>query len=152
MMAVRVSQHDERRRFIRHPACVPVRCEKQGVIAGDHHELRDISDGGPSFLAPESYEPGDLLLVEFPTLKSRIGLSGEVMWAYPEKAGTPARYATGLRFLHPQTFLKARIIEQLCHIEAYREAQQRECGRALTSSEAAREWIALCASRFPGAD
>lgn len=151
-MAMREPQLDERRRFIRHPSGIPVRCQKQGEVAGDHHALRDISQGGLRFAAHEPYQPGDIVIVEFPTLRGGgLTVSGEIMWNRAESASMPLLYTTGLRFLDPQAFLKARIIEQVCHIEAYREAQRREHGRELTSTEAAREWIAHCASRFPGA-
>jgi hypothetical protein len=44
------------------------------------------------------------------------------------------------------------MVQQVCSIENYRrEVQQRE-GRALTTQEAASEWIAKYAGRFPDSE
>jgi hypothetical protein len=41
------------------------------------------------------------------------------------------------------------MVEQLCHIEAYRRRVLQDEGRRLTDEEAAMEWIANYADRFP---
>ncbi|MCZ7563309.1 MAG: hypothetical protein M5U08_05410 [Burkholderiales bacterium] len=41
------------------------------------------------------------------------------------------------------------MVEQVCHIEEYRRAVARDEGRTLSTEEAAAEWIAEYAARFP---
>ena len=46
---------------------------------------------------------------------------------------------------------RARMVAQVCYIEDYRRSIARAEGRELSSEEAAGEWIAKYASKFPGA-
>ncbi len=140
-----------RRCFIRHPVSLTVHCQKQGHIEAVSHEMRDISFGGMYFVSEESYVPGDLVVMEFPPLTLRNKITGEIIWSGPVEKKVPNRYANGLKFLSRNVMQLARIIEQMCCIEKYREAQLQDCHRAITSDEAALEWIRLCAGRFPGA-
>ena len=41
------------------------------------------------------------------------------------------------------------MVEQLCHIEHYRNEVNRKEGRDISSEEAATEWIAQFADKFP---
>jgi hypothetical protein len=41
------------------------------------------------------------------------------------------------------------MVEQVCSIERYRRLMESEEGRVLTRDEAAQEWIAKYAGRFP---
>ena len=43
----------------------------------------------------------------------------------------------------------ARMVEQICHIEDYRQSVCRVEGRRLSAEEAAVEWIAQYAAQFP---
>lgn len=45
---------------------------------------------------------------------------------------------------------KVRLVEQICHIENYRNILAEKEGRILSGHEAAAEWIALYAKFFPG--
>ena len=138
----------ERRRFIRHPTRIPVVCMKEGHIDEVPSALRDISHGGLRFASPTAFDPGDIVRLEFPDLQHPDRIQGEIMWACraPEDPHRP--FYNGMRFLHENMRFRARLVEQICHIEAYRRAQE-EQGRALGDQQAAREWIALCADRFP---
>lgn len=143
------SKQAERRRFIRHPSTIPIRCYREGHIKQMASLLRDISHGGISFACPESFEPGDVLKVEFPSLRDTPSVHGQVVWTLAVFDGSGPQYVEGLRFLDEETFKRARVMEEICHIEAYRESQLQLHGRALTGGEAAREWIEQCAERFP---
>jgi hypothetical protein len=44
------------------------------------------------------------------------------------------------------------MVEQVCHIEEYKQAMLRIEQRKLTSQQAAREWIDKYAAQFPLAD
>ncbi|MOA51515.1 hypothetical protein D3C78_1746750 [compost metagenome] len=44
---------------------------------------------------------------------------------------------------------RARMVEQICHIEHYRRKQERELGAPLPAERTALEWIAQHAANFP---
>jgi Tfp pilus assembly protein PilZ len=140
--------HKTRRRYFRHPAAVPVVCHR-----GEHSELyagemRDISLGGLSFETTQDCEAGDTMTLVFPSLEGRK-LSGQVVWAGPMGTESPPRHACGIRFLDDRMFSHARMLEQICNIEAYRQSQSTASGRDLGFPQAAREWIGKTAQRFP---
>lgn len=140
---------DERRRFIRHPSRIPVRCIREGHVDETPAALRDISHGGLQFASLKEFLPGDIVKLEFPSLHHGERIQGEIMWACKMPAEREHPFHNGMRFLHENMRYCARLVEQACHIEAYRLAQQREHGRKLTVQEAAAEWIKHCANRFP---
>ena len=47
---------------------------------------------------------------------------------------------------------RARMVEQVCHIEQYRHEILKNEGRKLSSEAAALEWIQKYAPLFPGSD
>jgi len=75
---------------------------------------------------------------------------GVVVWCRTLDRVEAARHAYGVEFSDTQAIRRARLMEQICHIEAYREIQRVRFGRQLTSNQAVEEWIARYASRFPG--
>jgi len=139
----------ERRRFIRHPTTIPIKCYREGHLRRTDTRLRDISHGGLSFASGEGFEPGDVLKVEFPSLRNSPTVRGEVVWTMAVSDKADPHYFEGLRFLDEDTYMRARVVEEICHIEAYRESQLQHHGRSLTSQEAAGEWIQRFAHKFP---
>lgn len=87
--------------------------------------------------------------VVFPSLRNTPALHGQVVWTLPISEQGDKRYVEGMRFLDEDTYLRARIVEEICHIEAYRENQLKLHGRKLTGREAATEWIQRFARKFP---
>jgi hypothetical protein len=142
---------ENRRCFIRHPVSMTVQCRKEGHREANASEIRDISFGGMYFVSADSYAPGDIVEMEFPPLTLRNKITGEIIWSAPVSVKPAIQFSNGLKFLSNQMLFMARMIEQMCCIEKYREAQIRESHRSLSGDQAAREWIRMCAARFPGA-
>jgi hypothetical protein len=140
---------NNRRRFLRHPAGVRVCCRRVDEQTPERQEMLNVSHGGMAFVSRDRYERGVLLLVECPALRRLPGLKGQVVWCRELAGRTETKYATGLRFLDEQTFQRARMVEQICHIESYRSTQREQFGRTLSSNEAALEWVTKFADRFP---
>jgi hypothetical protein len=61
-------------------------------------------------------------------------------------------YELGVTFLEAEDAFRARMVEQLGHIEDYRRSVQRIEGRELDMDEAAHEWIEKYAANFPQID
>lgn len=135
------------RQYLRHRCDLPVRCRRSSEPRACHTRLKDLGLGGVCFRSPRPFEPGTCLEVSFPILQSEQCLRGHVAWSRRDGDG----YEVGLCFDDEAEAFKARMVEQLAAIEAYRhEALKRE-GRDLSTEAAAREWIARHAAVFPDA-
>ncbi|NQT92370.1 MAG: PilZ domain-containing protein [Lentisphaerae bacterium] len=135
----------DRRQFIRHPSGIPIQCSTKGQSDESVEQLRDISHGGMAFTSGCCYDTGTILQVQYPSLQHPETLEGEIIWSYRiDDEG----YVNGLKFLDERTHFRARLVEQICYIEAYHR-RETEKGRELTLHEAALEWVAEYAGTFP---
>lgn len=135
----------ERRQFIRHPSGIPIRCSAKGLLDDSSDQLRDISHGGMAFTSTQHYDAGTVIQVQYPSLKHPETLEGEIVWSYRlDEEG----YVNGMKFLDEQTHFRARLVEQICYIEAYHKRELQK-GRELSLGQAAREWVEQYADTFP---
>lgn len=107
--------------------------------------LTNVGLGGLSFLSSHALLKDQKVRVSIPILNEDSSLVGKVVWC--QSWGT--RYEIGLQFDSPDEVFRLRMIEQVCHIEHYRQEVERNEGRILTSEEAAHEWISRYAGDFP---
>ncbi len=133
------------RQFIRHPADIPVVIESRE--GGEAERLQDVGLGGLCLRTGESREPGTLVQVRLPDIAPDLRLPGRVAWCRRVGDG----FEIGVAFLGRQTAFRARMVEQIAHIEQYRLDVLLQEGRRLTRREAAEEWIAHHAAEFPAA-
>lgn len=137
------------RRFMRHPTSIPLTCRRRGHASDCPGQLRDASLGGVSFLSDDVFATGDVLDLAFPVRESTARFRGKVVW-HQELGGIQARrHAYGVVLCDPELMPRTRLLEQICHIEAYRATQARTRKRRLSSRQAAEEWVARYAARFP---
>ena len=107
---------------------------------------RNVSLGGLAFRTEVCPRIGALLQLRMPTVNPPFLAEARVAWCRPENGA----YLVGARFIDASAAFRSRMVQQVCAIEQYRrEVQERE-GRALSSQEAAAEWIERYADRFPG--
>jgi c-di-GMP-binding flagellar brake protein YcgR len=137
------------RQFIRHPVDVPIeiRTDQRGPPSAFH--TQDISLGGLAVYSAEPVEPGALIEVRISYVDPAFIARARVAWCRPRREGTG--HEVGVSFLDAEDVFRARMVAQLCYIEDYRRSIARQEGRELSSEEAAGEWIAKYASKFPGA-
>ncbi len=133
------------RRYIRHPAHIPIEVTSTGEEEANPQVLHDVSTGGLCFDNPEPLDPGTELVVRVPLVRPAFEARARVVWC--DAAG--ATYEVGVALVDPEDAYRARMVEQLCHIEAYRRRVLRDEGRRLSDEEAAMEWIENYADRFP---
>ncbi len=136
------------RRYIRHPARLPISVEVLGGDPQHHDRLRDIGEGGLCFSAPAALEPGAAIGIAIPVLGQVFEVGATVAWCQPGETG----YLIGARFRSPQERLCVRMVEQLCYIADYRLKIERQEGRRLSDEEAAIEWLAGIAGRLQAAE
>ncbi|MDJ0779695.1 MAG: PilZ domain-containing protein [Gammaproteobacteria bacterium] len=137
------------RKFIRHPADVPIQVTLDWAGDDDHDDadqtITNVSLGGLAFISQEPLELLQRVRIAIPVLDQDNFLVGNVVWC--DKAD--GAYEIGVEFEHGRDAYRLRMIEQICHIEHYRNEVARTEGRELSSQDAAREWIARFAGDFP---
>lgn len=138
--------HDSsRRRFLRHPADVPVEIAHSRSRHIRTQSSLNIGYGG---LLLDSQTP----LPINQTVRLAIRLTqppfeecARVAWCKPARKG----YEIGVEFMDADSAFRARMVEQICYIESYRLHIKKTQGRELSSKQAAMEWIEKYAGEFP---
>ncbi len=131
------------RRYLRHPASVPI--DFHVDAGGTREQIKDLGHGGLCFLCDEALPKGACVHVSIPVREPAFEADGVVRWC--RAAGE--RYEVGVEFEGDEDEYRLRMVEQVCHIEAYRKRVREEEGRELSGEEAAREWIEKNAAGFP---
>ena len=145
--AVTETHTNPRRAFIRHTAGVPIEVRAVPGSAGVTLESTNVSVGGISFISDRDFPVGSIIEIRIGEVDPPFEAHARVAWTNPEGD----RFCIGVSFLDATNAFRARMVEQVCSIERYRrEVEERE-GRTLTAPEAAAEWIAKYAGRFPEA-
>lgn len=131
------------RTYIRHPTSIPVQ------LSPSTHEptcvnARNLSAGGLSFITDEPVKVGTKVDVSIPLIQPEYHGVGVVVWSHDHK---PNGYEVGVKFTSDDEFFRARMVEQVCCIEDYRQRVALK-GRRLSSEEAALEWIGKHAVDF----
>ncbi len=107
--------------------------------------ITNVSLGGLAFVSAKPIKVLERVRICIPVLDRDNYLVGNVVWC--EKSGSG--YEIGVEFESSRDVYRLRMIEQICHIEHYRNEVARIEGRKLTAQEAAQEWIAKFAGDFP---
>jgi len=137
----------EGRQYIRHPTEIPVEVR---AVDGDgmQHRVRNLSLGGLSFHSGAEITLGSVVNLRITSVEPTFESEARVVWCMPVAQG----FDLGVAFLNQEDAFRARMVEQICHIESYRRKLISDEGRTLTPEAAAREWIARFADSFPDPD
>ena len=133
------------RSYIRHPSGMPinVRLDKAGNDCPEN--LNNIGYGGLSFTSKAPLEPGAMIFLTLPITHGEVESRGRVAWCHQIDTG----YEVGVEFMDAGDFYTVRMVEQVCHIEHYKEEALAQQGRELSCQQAAEEWIEKYAADFP---
>lgn len=134
----------DQRQFMRHPTEIPVEVRPADSEARPLR-ARDVSAGGLSFHSTGSLTLGAIVNLRISMVDPVFETDARVVWCREVDNG----FDLGVAFLSAEDAFRARLVEQVCHIETYRRRLLEEQGRALTPEAAAREWIARFAASFP---
>ena len=107
--------------------------------------LRNVSRSGLCFRHPEAVPVGSNIVVRIALTVPPFEASCRVTWCQADGNA----WQVGVEFLDQDILFRLRMVEQICHIEHYRRSVQENQGRALSSHEAALEWIERYAEVFP---
>ena len=133
------------RDYIRHPSDIPIEVIAGKVEAGEIQTMHDISNGGLSFTSDTALPEGSVIRIRIGLVEPVFEAPGRVVWC----RGQNGAFTIGLEFLDQVDLFKARMVEQVCHIEHYKRHVLAQEGRVLTNQEAALEWIGKHAQNFP---
>jgi predicted ATPase len=131
------------RAFLRHPADVPIEIRRNDHPSGER--LSNVSFGGLACESHEYLEQDTVVNIRVPAIQPAFAAIGKVVWCRKRNGN----YEVGIQFLDESDLFLARMVEQICHIEDYRNKVRISEGRTLSGEEAAREWIAKYAHQFP---
>lgn len=138
------ADENPRREFIRHTADVPIEVRSVGGEQASATGL-NVSHGGLAFVSPLCPAEGATIEVSIPNVDPPFQAHARVAWCRPENEA----FLVGVEFLDASDAFRARMVEQVCTIERYRDQVRDEEGRELSAHEAAAEWIGKYAGRFP---
>lgn len=135
------------REFIRHPVSIPVQLEElDGEISHGKNTLNNVSFGGVSCLCSEPIEKGSTVKMKVNCVNPDFEITGKTVWCHAKNN----LYEVGIEFIvSKDQVYHLRMVEQVCHIEHYRNEVLHNEGRELSSEEAAKEWIEKYADSFP---
>lgn len=138
---------DSQTGFIHHPHGFPL--EYKRVWFADMLETQDEpekSDIGLIFRSDKYFRPGSTIELTIPLRNEIEKFRGKVVMV----RSAAEYFEIGLWLKHRSDASRARIVEQICHIEAYlQEKKYREGPYALNRDKAAAEWITKYASTVP---
>ncbi len=133
------------RKYIRHPADIPIDVMLEEGVSGDSERLNNVSVGGLSYFSKRAMEKGSFVQVRIDSVEPAFEARAQVVWCKRHRR----HFEIGLELLSSDDTYRARMVEQICHIEHYKRQVKRTEGRELSGSEAAMEWIAKYAKTFP---
>jgi hypothetical protein len=138
------TDENPRREFIRHTADVPIEVR---TVEGEQTSATglNVSHGGLAFVSELCPAQGATIEIAIPDVDPPFQAHARVAWCRPEDDA----FLVGVEFLDSTDAFRARMVEQVCTIERYREKVREEEGRELSAHEAATEWIGKYAGRFP---
>lgn len=136
------------RSYIRHPSDIPIEFSREAVSAVETRNLRDVSRGGLSFISDMPLELGTVIRVRIGHVEPAFEAPCSVSWCRRHDE----HYLVGVKFLDAQDVYRARLVEQVCHIEHYKKEVFEREGRVLNGEQAAQEWILKYAQDFPDLD
>lgn len=142
------SPGESRRQYVRHTVGVPLEVARLGESAPLVEAGVNVSHDGLAFVSAWCPQVGEILRLCIPTVEPVFEARARVMWCRPENGA----FLVGAQFLDASDAFRSRMVQQVCAIEHYRQELREREGRELTTQEAAAEWIARFAERFPKAE
>lgn len=137
---------EERRRFVRHPLEIPLTYKILDIDGCNLTQTTDLSDFGISFLSEEPFPEGQLLEISIYSPRQHLQAKSVVKWQnYSLQEG---KYQVGVMFINRQEGFRARMVEQICHIDIYRQRRMKEENRDIPYNEAAFDWITKNGKKF----
>lgn len=118
---------------LRKQACIP------------RQRLNNISLGGVACNSSRGFRRGTSVELRIPLLGDQACYPGVVAWCRRQENN----YLVGIAFIDEDTLFRARMVEQVCQIQHYRQQLEDESGQPMAIEQCAQDWIAKHAAEFP---
>ncbi|MFT5133920.1 MAG: hypothetical protein ACI9SC_002393 [Gammaproteobacteria bacterium] len=137
---------DEQTGFIHHPAGFPIECKRLWFGDPDERDETGHSDIGLIFDSEKYIKPGVTIEITIPLRNEIEKFRGKVVLV----RHNGDFYEIGLWLRRRSDASRARIVEQICHIETYlKDKKFREGPYVINPERVAEEWISKYASSVP---
>ena len=139
---------DQQTGFIHHPSGFPIEFKRIWFDWGDELEGGlEHSSIGLIFESEKYFRPGTRLEITIPLRNDSACFRGQVVLVRHRGES----YEIGLWLQRRSDASRARIVEQICHIETYlRERKYRDGPYSLNRDRITEEWITQHAGKVPG--
>jgi hypothetical protein len=111
------NRDNEKRKFVRHPAEIPIEYELAGTVSESTHMTKNISFGGLCFQSPVNLEKETIIELRFTSLNPDFRIKGRIAWS----AQKGDHYDVGVEFLDQGDARLAKIIEEIIHIKNFQK-------------------------------
>ena len=135
------------REFIRHPSDIPIEYCLTDKPLCHMDSIHNVSQGGLCFHTQQAVSHKQWLHLHIPISSEHFEVDAQVKWCEP--ANNREGFDVGVQFASKDQAFCARMVEQVCHIEQYKQRALKKEGRVLTGDQAAAEWIDRFAHQFP---
>ncbi len=142
-----VQTAEEHRRYIRHPAGVPITVRDRDGTDPHAAPGLNVSHGGLAFTAQDPLEPGRTIQIRIDEVVPPFEAKARVAWCRTHMGG----YMIGVEFLDAKDAFRSRMVQQVCAIEQFQREMSIEEGRPVSRAEAASVWVERNAASFPQA-
>lgn len=140
-------QHEERRRFIRHPICYPLEFEYASSKIRERSETINVSKGGLLFTSKHKLRTGRVIILKIPLKDKIFKIKAKVVHVTLDEEN-PKLFDVGVSFYRFADAFKVKLIEQIYLIDEYRSLRAVQLGREVTFRDASEEWIRRYSKRF----
>lgn len=134
-----------KREYIRHPIDIPIHIESSRPEISQGVRLNNVSTGGLAFRTPKYIEAGQTIRIHIDVVHPSFEVDALVQWCHAIEDD----FEIGVKFADIEDAFRVRMVEQVCHIEQYRQEVWRKEKRHLSGETAAAEWIERFAHQFP---
>ena len=133
----------DNRKAPRYPGEIPVAFTLGEVVASKSAYLNNISVSGIAFDSMAALDPGTVILLQLPVNKPQFSTPSRVIWCRK----VAFQHEVGVEFLDVDADFRARMVDMVRRIEAYRQDEAR-AGHDLSGQEATLKWIELHGEKF----
>ena len=137
---------DEQTGFIHHPPGFPIECKRLWFAGADERTEPVASDIGLIFDSEKYIRPGVTIEITIPLRNEIEKFRGKVVLV----RHNGDFFEIGIWLRRQEDASRARIVEQICHIESYlKDKKFREGPYVINRERVAEEWISKYASSVP---
>jgi len=111
------NRENDKRKFVRHPAEIPIEYEVEGKPSNSTQYTKNISFGGLCFQSDSPLENETIITLRFSSLNPDYKIRCRIAWSAPNQD----KYDVGVEFLDNNDARLAKIIEEIIYIKNFQK-------------------------------